>query len=107
MRKPDKAEAIKSRLLKTGSELPRATPNALPLSVIMIGQDSMSKNAWRRYVPKTYNYFVDSLGGLVLEGYNIVGDGTPQALLPILTGLWLLLLLLLLVVVVVVVVVVN
>lgn len=87
VRKPDKAEAIKSRLLKTGSELPRATPNALPLSVIMIGQDSMSKNAWRRYVPKTYNYFVDSLGGLVLEGYNIVGDGTPQALLPILTGL--------------------
>ena len=25
---------------------------------------------------------------MVLEGYNIVGDGTPQALLPILTGGW-------------------
>ena len=24
----------------------------------------------------------------MLEGYNIVGDGTPQALLPILTGGW-------------------
>ena len=28
------------------------------------------------------------VGGMVLEGYNIVGDGTPQALLPILTGGW-------------------
>ena len=27
-------------------------------------------------------------GVVVLEGYNIVGDGTPQALLPILTGGW-------------------
>lgn len=24
--------------------------------------------------------------GITLEGYNIVGDGTPQALIPILTG---------------------
>ena len=57
-------------------------------------------------MPKTYKYFVDSMGGMVLEGYNIVGDGTPQALLPILTGwssLSLLLLLLLLLVVLVLV----
>ena len=27
-----------------------------------------------------------SLGGVVMDKYNIVGDGTPQALLPILTG---------------------
>ena len=32
--------------------------------------------------------WVEGVGGMVLEGYNIVGDGTPQALLPILTGGW-------------------
>ena len=37
-------------------------------------------------MPETYKYFVNRLEGVVLEGYNIVGDGTPQALLPILTG---------------------
>ena len=31
-------------------------------------------------------YFVEQLGAVVVKGYNIVGDGTPQALLPMLTG---------------------
>ena len=42
--------------------------------------------SWMRSLPKTHSYFVDHLGGVVLEGYNIVGDGTTQALLPMLTG---------------------
>ena len=29
---------------------------------------------------------MNELNGVVLEGYNILGDGTPQALFPILTG---------------------
>ena len=79
--------ALKSRLLSIPpSQLPRQRPEALLMNVIMFGFDSMSRNAWRRYIPKTYNYFVDVLKGIVLKGYNIVGDGTPQALLPILTG---------------------
>jgi len=39
-----------------------------------------------RNLPHSYAYLVDQLGATVLIGYNIVGDGTPQALLPILTG---------------------
>ncbi|KAK2157320.1 hypothetical protein LSH36_193g02063 [Paralvinella palmiformis] len=39
--------------------------------------DDNSENSW------CSNEF---LAGVVLEGYNIVGDGTTQALLPILTG---------------------
>lgn len=39
-----------------------------------------------RKLPKTHTYLVDQLNGDILEGYNIVGDGTPQALIPILTG---------------------
>ncbi|KAK2160235.1 hypothetical protein LSH36_137g00020 [Paralvinella palmiformis] len=57
-----------------------------PMNILMVGYDSISRLNWIRNMPSTYRYFVDQLGGVVLEGYNIVGDGTPQALLPILTG---------------------
>ena len=52
----------------------------------MVGFDSVSRMTWMRSLPKTYDYLVTVLGAVVLEGYNIVGDGTPAALLPILTG---------------------
>lgn len=55
-------------------------------NVLMFGFDSLSRLAFMRKLPKTYEYLTDELGGHVLEGYNIVGDGTPQALIPILTG---------------------
>ncbi len=41
--------------------------------------------SWIRMLPKSYAYMLQQ-GFVVLKGYNIVGDGTPQALLPILTG---------------------
>lgn len=58
----------------------------LNLSVFMFGFDSLSRMAWIRLLPKTREYLLQTLGGIELEGYNIVGDGTPAALLPILTG---------------------
>ena len=59
---------------------------ALKLNVLMFGFDSLSRNTFIRKLPKTYRYLKEYLNALVLEGYNIVGDGTPQALIPILTG---------------------
>lgn len=61
--------------------------DALGLSVIMWGMDSISRNNFIRKLPLTYKFLTEVLGSLVLEGYNIVGDGTPQALIPILTGM--------------------
>ena len=58
----------------------------LKLNVLMFGFDSLSRNTFIRKLPKTYQYLKEYLGALTLEGYNIVGDGTPQALIPILTG---------------------
>ena len=68
----------------------------------MFGFDSVSRMTFMRFLPKSYSYFISTLGGIVLKGrivtreeessrlvrlgYNIVGDGTPAALLPILTG---------------------
>lgn len=55
-------------------------------NVLMFGFDSLSRNAFMRKLPRTYAYLTEKLGGIVLKGYNIVGDGTPQALIPLLTG---------------------
>ena len=62
------------------------TQNPLGLNILIIGFDSTSRLAWMRNLPKTYDYLVSVLGASVMEGYNIVGDGTVRALLPILTG---------------------
>ncbi|XP_019871336.2 uncharacterized protein LOC109599750 [Aethina tumida] len=60
--------------------------NALKMNVLMFGFDSISRNSFIRKLPNSYAYFTDVLDGIVLKGYNIIGDGTPQALIPILTG---------------------
>ncbi|GFS53414.1 uncharacterized protein NPIL_44221 [Nephila pilipes] len=61
-------------------------PNSMKLNVIMYGLDSMSRMHFIRKLPKTYKYLTEELKAIVLKGYNILGDGTPQALIPILTG---------------------
>lgn len=56
------------------------------MNVIILGFDSLSRNSFIRKLPKSYAYLTATLGADVLQGYNIVGDGTPQALIPLLTG---------------------
>lgn len=52
----------------------------------MMGFDSLSRNAFIRKLPKAYDYLANVLHADILKEYNIIGDGTPQALIPILTG---------------------
>lgn len=68
------------------SKTKKPAKNALNLNVYMFGFDSLSRMTFIRKMPKTYKYLTANLNGIVLEGYNIVGDGTPQALIPIFTG---------------------
>ncbi|KAL0859749.1 hypothetical protein ABMA27_010108 [Loxostege sticticalis] len=56
------------------------------INVLVFGYDSMSKNGFIRRLPKTYKYITEELKVTILHGYNIVGDGTPAALFPILSG---------------------
>lgn len=58
----------------------------LPFNVIMYGFDSLSRNAFIRKLPRSYEYMTKHLNADVLQAYNIIGDGTPQALIPLLTG---------------------
>lgn len=63
--------------------------DGLKLNVMIMGADSMSRLKMIRKLPKTYDK-LKKMGAIILEGYNIIGDGTPQALIPILTGEYLL-----------------
>lgn len=71
---------------KLGKIPTRRTPVTSHYNVLMLGFDSLSRNAFIRKLPKSHSYLVEEIGAHVITGYNIVGDGTPQALIPILTG---------------------
>ena len=71
--------------VKVPPKLPQE-PKRMPLNVLIWGHDSLSRNMFIRKLPKSYKYLMENLGGIVLNGYNIVGDGTSQALIPMLTG---------------------
>ncbi|BFZ05687.1 hypothetical protein BsWGS_08725 [Bradybaena similaris] len=62
------------------------SPDGLNLDVVILGLDSTSHLAWQRHLPKSRDYFVNVLNGTEMEGYNILGDGTPAAIMPILLG---------------------
>ncbi|KAK2165814.1 hypothetical protein LSH36_45g10046 [Paralvinella palmiformis] len=55
------------------------------MNVLMLVLDSMSHMSYQRLLPKTYAYLKDNLKAAILDGYNIVGDGTLSAFTPILT----------------------
>lgn len=68
------------------NSVPSEVHIGLNLSVFIFAFDSMSRLSWVRLLPRSRWYFLETLGGVELKGYNVVGDGTPDALLPILTG---------------------
>ena len=67
--------------------MPNLPEGALGLNIFMMGFDSISRLAWQRSLPKTLAYITESLGAVVLNGYNVAGDGTTQNMLPLLTGM--------------------
>lgn len=52
----------------------------------MLSLDSVSRKKWLTQLPRSSEFLLDELGTNILTGYNIVGDGTPAALIPMLTG---------------------
>ena len=67
--------------------MPDLPEGALGLNILMMGFDSLSRLAWQRSLPKTFAYLTESLEAVVLNGYNVAGDGTTQNMLPLLTGM--------------------
>lgn len=60
--------------------------NVIPLNILIYGLDSLSHLSFQRKLPLTYSYLKDSLDAVIMNGYNIVGDATTAAIIPLLTG---------------------
>lgn len=58
----------------------------LPLSVVIVGFDSLSAAHFQRALPEAYKFMSEELNSLFLKGYSIVGDGTTPALTALMTG---------------------
>ncbi|CDW54788.1 DUF229 domain containing protein [Trichuris trichiura] len=59
---------------------------ALPVNLYILAFDSVSRLQFMRKMRQTYKYITTVLKGIVLEKYNILGDGTTAAIIPLLTG---------------------
>lgn len=64
----------------------KLSKKAMGINVLIWAFDSVSRMMFLRKMPLTYKFMKDTLHTIVLKGYNVVGDGTLQAVLPILTG---------------------
>lgn len=75
---------LKAGFRKVSVKDPRSrvdSPNVLILCL-----RSLSHNDALQLLPRTYKLLTEELGAVVLNGYNIIGSGSPAALFPILTG---------------------
>ncbi|KAH9636378.1 hypothetical protein HF086_011235 [Spodoptera exigua] len=74
--------------VKTGLRPVKTYPNPQnhgnSYNVMILAFDSSSHNGFMRKMPKSYKYL--SKNAIIMNGFNIVGDGTPAALFPIFTG---------------------
>lgn len=75
---------VRSESVIQRSKLKTPAPNAL--NVFWLGFDSVSHMTFLRKLPKTVKVLEETLDTVILNGYNIVGDGTPQAFIPMLTA---------------------
>ena len=60
----------------------------LPLSVVIIGIDSLSATHFQRALPEAYKFMTEEMNSVFLKGYSVVGDGTTPALTALMTGQW-------------------
>lgn len=64
----------------------QVVPPENSINIFMLLIDSASRNHFIRRMPLSYKMLKDELRAVIMENYNIVGDGTARALYPILTG---------------------
>lgn len=64
----------------------RLSKRPLDLNVLIYLMDSVSRINFVRKLPKFYSFLTETMQAHVMEGFNVVGDGTPWAVIPMLTG---------------------
>lgn len=77
---------IVNKLNNSVLNVPKTSNKCKPMNVILISYDSVSRPSWFKRAPKATSFALDTMKFELLSGYNIVGDGTPAALIPIYAG---------------------
>ena len=74
-----------ARIFKQNTQfnLKKINASKQAINVIMLSLDSVSRENWLSLLPKSSKYLLETLNSNILNGYNIVGDGTPAALIPV------------------------
>ena len=80
------AQIIPTRDLLERCSRTKPFVNSTQMNVLIYGIDSMSHVSWTKILPKSYTYLKNTLKSVILDGYNILGDATAAALIPMLTG---------------------
>ena len=57
-----------------------------PMNILLLSYDSLSRVSWFKRLPKTTEYILNDMKFNILYGQNILGDGTPACMIPLLTG---------------------
>ncbi|XP_071085114.1 uncharacterized protein [Haliotis cracherodii] len=76
-------QGVFDRITKAKAKMTKPSSN---MNILILAMDSMSQLSYQRKLPLTYRYLKEELGATVLDGYNIVGDATTAALIPMFTG---------------------
>lgn len=79
-------ENLHAQILPIKRESSQLKGSCRPLNILMICYDSVSRVSFLRRMKKSAEFMLDKMGFEIFEGFNILGDGTPAALIPILTG---------------------
>lgn len=80
-------KSLFAKIFDDDKEKMKQKPEKAPINVMLIGLDSVSRKEWIQNLPKSSEYWIKEMEASVLTRYNIVGDGTPAALLPLLTSM--------------------
>lgn len=75
---------LKAGLRKVSLKVNRTRMNSPDVLILCLR--SLSHNDVLLGLPRTHKFLTEQLGAVVLNGYNVVGDGSAAALFPILTG---------------------
>jgi hypothetical protein len=78
----DKLDKVKSADQFSSS----SSSSCEPLNILLLSYDSLSRVSWFRRLPQTTKYLLDEMKAQLLYGFNIMGDGTPACMIPLLTG---------------------
>lgn len=72
---------IVSKLDSSKLQEPSIDSKCKPMNVILLSYDSVSRASWLNILRKTNKFIFETMKFELLNGYNIIGDGTPGLLL--------------------------